>query len=209
MNSLLTLNKEKLDVINFMECAENLLCTDLSPHQRRILLVYIQHATLEIAGRWEEIFDPRLTVERPNYIFAAPKKLYKLDSLDAVKWFYNSLSTAGSSVRLLKNEEIYLTDKGFMSEAKYQIYMRGDTARLYGHDVKDDDGFYIESRWSIVNWQFDKQARMIGERVYPAPTADIQKIDKNAYWETAEVAEIMSERIDKGWKLLSDLDLNS
>lgn len=95
-----------------MACAENLLCTDLSPHQRRILLVYIQHATLEIAGRWEEIFDPRLTVERPNYIFAAPKKLYKLDSLDAVKWFYNSLSTAGSSVRLLKNEEIYLTDKG-------------------------------------------------------------------------------------------------
>ena len=209
MNSLLTLKKEKLDVIKFMECAENLLCTDLSPHQRRILLVYIQHATLEITGRWEEIFDPRLTVERPNYIFAAPKKLYQLDSLDAVKWFYNSLSTAGSSVRLLKNEEIYLTDKGFMSEAKYQIYMRGDTARLYGHDVNDDDGFYIESRWSIVNWQFDERARMIGERVYPAPTADIQKIDKEAYWETAEVAEIMSEKIDNGWKLLSDLDLTS
>ena len=50
---------------------------------------------------------------------------------------------------------------------------------------------------------------MIGERVYPAPTADIQKIDMDAYWETAEVAEIMSERIDNGWKLLSELDLTS
>ena len=94
-----------------------------------------------------------------------------------------------------------------MSEAECKIYMKGDTARLYGHDVNDDEGFYIESRWSIVNWQFDKRARLIGERVYPAPTADIQKIDKNAYWETTEVAEIMSERINKGWKLLTDLDL--
>ena len=187
MNSLLTLKKEKLDVIKFMECAENLLCTDLSPHQRRILLVYIQHATLEITGRWEEIFDPRLTVERPNYIFAAPKKLYQLDSLDAVKWFYNSLSTAGSSVRLLKNEEIYLTDKGFMSEAKYQIYMRGDTARLYGHDVNDDDGFYIESRWSIVNWQFDD---IYGQ---PPPLHELDKILSDAGFRLWDISHIYKD----------------
>jgi hypothetical protein len=34
-----------------------------SPRQRRIMLVYKQHASLEICGRWQEIFAPRLTVE--------------------------------------------------------------------------------------------------------------------------------------------------
>lgn len=195
---------ERLDVTKFMQCAENLLKTDISPHQKRILNVYIQHATLEICGRWQEIFDSRLTVDEPSYVFAAPKKMYVLNDAKSVKWFYDSLSSAGSSVRLLQNEEIYLTDYGFMSEAEFQIYMRGDTARKYGHEVDDEAGYYIESRWSVVNWKFNDKARMIGERVYPAPTATITKISAETFWSTDEVAKIMSTRIDIGWQNLSD-----
>ena len=118
--------------------------------------------------------------------------------------FYNALSTAGSSVRVLTDEEIYLTDKGFMSEALYHIYMRGETARSYGHDADDLDGYYIERRWSIVNWRFNDRARMIGERVYPAPTAELVKVDKSQFWTTEEVQDVLGAEIDSRWKLLND-----
>lgn len=195
---------ERFDVRKFLHGCDEKLAQDLSPHQRRIMLVYKQHASLEICGRWQEIFDPRLTVNEPDYVFAAGKKYYKLEDASSVRWFYNALSTAGSSVRLLTNEEIYLTDKGFMSEALYHIYMRGDTARSYGHDVADLDGYFIERRWSIVNWRFNEQARMIGERVYPAPTADLVQVDKSQFWTTEEVADILGDEIEARWQLLND-----
>jgi hypothetical protein len=195
---------QRFDVTKFLCGCDAKLAEDLSPHQRRIMLVYKQHASLEICGRWQEIFDPRLTVEQPDYVFAAPRKYYSLEDAASVKWFYNALSTAGSSVRLLTEEEIYLTDHGFMSEALYHIYMRGDTARDYGHDVDDPEGFYVESRWSVVNWRFNERARMIGERIYPAPTALVTKIPEEMYWTTEEVAAILNPEIEARWALLSD-----
>lgn len=194
----------RFDVRGFLGGCDEKLASDLSPHQRRIMLVYKQHASLEICGRWPEIFDPRLTVEEPDYVFAAGKKYYKLEDEGSVRWFYNALSTAGSSVRVLTDEEIYLTDKGFMSEALYHIYMRGETARSYGHEVDDLDGYYIERRWSIVNWRFNDRARMIGERVYPAPTAELVRVDRSQFWTTEEVQEVLGDEIDSRWKLLND-----
>jgi hypothetical protein len=195
---------QRFDVTKFLGGCDAKLAEDLSPHQRRIMLVYKQHASLEICGRWQEIFDPRLTVEQPDYVFAAPRKYYALEDAPSVKWFYNALSSAGSSVRLLTNEEIYLTDKGFMSEALYHIYMRGDTARAYGHEADDVEGYYVESRWSIVNWRFNEQARMIGERIYPAPTATLTRIPEEMYWTTDQVAEILNPEIEARWALLTD-----
>lgn len=194
----------RFDVREFLGGCDQKLASDLSPHQRRIMLVYKQHASLEICGRWTEIFDPRLTVEQPDYVFAAGKKYYKLEDAGSVRWFYNALSTAGSSVRVLTDEEIYLTDEGFMSEALYHIYMRGNTARSYGHVVDDLDGFYIERRWSIVNWRFNDKARMIGERVYPAPTADLVQVDRAQFWTTEEVQEVLGGEIESRWALLND-----
>ena len=88
---------QRFDVTKFLGGCDAKLAEDLSPHQRRIMLVYKQHASLEICGRWQEIFDPRLTIEQPDYVFAAPRKYYALEDAASVKWFYNALSSAGSN----------------------------------------------------------------------------------------------------------------
>lgn len=193
----------KLSLDDFMFAANQILQDDISDHHRRILNVYRQHAMLEIAGRWKEIFDPRLTVDSPEYVFAAPENYFELSGSDSVKWFYNSISVSGTSVRLIDNEDIVISDKGFMSEALYHIYLNGETARRWGHDVDSADGLYVESRWSCVYWKFNEEARMIGERIYPASTAKIAICEPDNFWTTANVSKILNPVIEKNWILLT------
>jgi len=187
------------NVCEFLRACDEKLREDLSPHQRRMMTVYKQHASLEICGRWQEIFDPRLTVENPSYVFAGPNRYLTLNTAATIRRFYHSIAAAKSSVRFLEDEEIYLTDSGFMSEALYRIYLPGTTAKLYGHDVLETDGYFVETRWAIVNWRFDADARLVGERIYPAPTADLEQVDEKQFWTTDEASVILHDEIETRW----------
>ena len=129
---------------------------------------------LEVSGRYEEIFTPDMTVSIRS-IGSARQTALELDGLEAVQGFYQSLIDNNSTVMLLEHENIIVNDWGFASEALFHSFIPAETAATNGHEVPDINAKYIESRWVCMMWHFDEAGRMIGERVYQAPTASLEK----------------------------------
>jgi len=171
----------KYDIRLLTLAADTLLKTTTNPRHRRILENYRRHAMLEVSGRYHEIFLPEMTVEKPFYRVASPMGNMELDGETAVKGFYQSLVDTGTTVMLLEQENIVVSDWGFASEALYKTFITADTATAAGHVVDDPKGKYIESRMICMMWPYDDKGRMIGERVYPAPTSTIEKCSEEDF----------------------------
>ncbi|WP_096390379.1 hypothetical protein [Halopenitus persicus] len=45
------------------------------PHRRAMLWNYLHHAALEVSGDWEDIFDPEMIVDDPQYEMHLGSKL--------------------------------------------------------------------------------------------------------------------------------------
>ena len=165
----------KYDIRRLTLAADTLLEKNTNPRHRRILSNYRRHAMLEVSGRYEEIFMPEMTVENPFYRISSADGVLELDGLEAVKGFYQSLIDKNSTVMLLEHENIIVNDWGFASEALFHSFMPAETAIANGHEVPDINANYVESRWVCMMWPFDEAGRMIGERVYQAPTASLEK----------------------------------
>lgn len=144
-----------------------------NPRHRAIAANYRLHAMLEVSGRWPEIFVPSLTVERPFYRVAGPEGVLELEGAEAVQTFYQGLQATETTVMILEHEHLVIDDGGFASEALYHTFMTGAAAQARGHADADPAATYVEHRWVCMIWPYDAQGRMIGERVYPAPTASL------------------------------------
>lgn len=163
----------KYDIRLLTLAADTLLKTVTNPRHRKILENYRRHAMLEVSGRYEEIFVPEMTVANPFYRVSSPDGVEELSGMEEVKEFYRSLIDTGTTVMLLEHEHLVVDDNGFASEALYNTFMTAEAAKEEGHDVPDMDAKYIEQRWLCMTWPYDEQGRMIGERVYPAHTANL------------------------------------
>jgi hypothetical protein len=166
-----------------------------NPRHRAIAGNYRLHAMLEVSGRWKEIFVPELTVEEPFYRFSRPNQLLELKGAQAVQSFYESLSASGTTVMLLEQEELTVDDWGFGSEALYITYMMGDSARMRGHPDADPAKRYTERRWVCMMWPYDQNARMIGERVYPAHTSTLEECSEDEFWTLEQVQDAFAPSI--------------
>ncbi|HBW84620.1 MAG TPA: hypothetical protein DEF79_11335 [Gammaproteobacteria bacterium] len=165
----------KYDIRRLTLTADTLLETTTNLRHRQILNNYRRHAMLEVSGRYKEIFTPEMTVEHPFYRITSADGVLELDGIEAVQGFYQSLIDNHSTVMLLEHENIIVNDWGFASEALFRSFIPAETAMANGHDVPDMNANYIESRWVCMMWPYDEAGRMIGERVYQAPTASLEK----------------------------------
>ena len=59
----------RFDITKTNIAVERLIETTDNPHHLYRLHAYNRHRYLEMAGRWEEIFTPDMTVEKPVYHF--------------------------------------------------------------------------------------------------------------------------------------------
>ena len=66
-----------------------------------MLQAYYRHRFLEIAGRYDEIFVPEMTVENPVYHVHASGQHTKLEGQDAVKRSYEEVNSGQRSGRVL------------------------------------------------------------------------------------------------------------
>ena len=112
-----------------------------------------------------------MTVERPFYRIASSEGVLELDGAEQVQTFYKGLVASDTTVMVLTDEELVIDDWGFASEALYHTFMTGEQAAARGHTGADPAKKYLEHRWVCMIWPYDTKGRMIGERVYPAPTA--------------------------------------
>lgn len=185
----------RIDPLMLTQAADRFLARSEHPRQRAIVANYRLHAMLEVCGRWPEIFTPALTVEQPFYRVATPAGVLELDGAAQVQTFYQGLQHTEATVMVLEGEELRVDDSGFASEALYHTFMGGATAQLRGHADADPARRYVESRWVCMTWPYDERARMIGERVYPAPTATLRECAEADFLTLAAVNQAFGERI--------------
>ena len=78
----------RFDITQTNAAVERLIETTENPRHLYLLHAYNRHRYLEMAGRFEEIFTPEMTVERPVYRFNMLDTNTTLDGAEAVKEVY-------------------------------------------------------------------------------------------------------------------------
>ncbi len=208
----------KHDVTKTNVAIDELLKTTLSPRHRFLLLTYYRHRYLELAGRYEEIFAPDMTVEEPLYhVHLASNKL-KLAGQNAVKSLYRTWAETNQCIFYAENEQVAVADNYVASTAKlYQqvsgaslkfnkamSYLPGFLSRpLVAKVLKmkgvtpDENSMYLYSNYIEMIWPYDDRGRMIGENVWePEPEkAEIIKLDRSDVLTVAQAAEKLNPLI--------------
>jgi len=78
----------RFDITQTNAAVERLIETTDNPRPLYLLHAYNRHRYLEMAGRFEEIFTPEMTVESPVYRFNLLDTTTRLDGAEAVKEVY-------------------------------------------------------------------------------------------------------------------------
>jgi hypothetical protein len=190
------------DLTDLTRAADKALARLTNPLHRKIIANYRLHAMLEVSGRWEEIFAPDMTVEHPFYRIASAQGVLELDGAEQVKTFYKGLVASDATVMILDHEELVIDDWGFSSEALYNTYLTGEQALARGNPDAVPGKKYIEKRWLCMTWPYDLQGRMIGERVYPAPTAELVECSDEDFLTIDDARRTFGPLLDEAQKEL-------
>jgi hypothetical protein len=206
------------DVTKTNIAIDELLKKTLDPRHRFLLLAYHRHRYLEIAGRYEEIFAPDMTVEEPLYHVNVASNKIKLVGQDAVKSLYRTWAETNQCIFYAENEQIAVADNYVASKARlYQqvsgvsltfnkamSYLPGFLSRplvakvLKMRGVKpDENSMYLYSNYVEMIWPYDDRGRLVGENVWePEPEkAEIIKLDRTDVLTTVQAAEKLNPLI--------------
>lgn len=167
-------------------------------HRRKIARNYYLHSLLEVAGRFEEIFDPRLTVEHPIYTFHHTGKVF--DGHDAVRGFYKAMADSEGNVIYSDDHHFAVADWGFTLEQVSHFYMTAAEFSQKTGERADDDAVYVENRPTMRAWPYDMQGRMIGETLYYGHVATYSKFDARHTLTPKGVQDVLAPLIDDAWR---------
>lgn len=190
----------KRDITKAAEAAEKLLKRpEITPHQRRILENYRRHVLLEVAGRWEEIFVPEMTVESPLYVVNRTHQRTVLDGRGPVREFYADQAKDGGHVTVIEDENLAVADWGIATEVTLNKYVPGWVVRRKGFEevdgqpVEDSAPYCITSRTAMI-WPYNERAQLVGEHLYEdATTLKIERMDSHENDITGEEAAKLLE----------------
>lgn len=166
----------KYDISKNAAAQDALLETLQNPRHRRIIENYRRHALLEVAGTYEPIFDPDMTVDVPCY------KIRWADSDgsdvvgDDVREMYRQMEAMGANVIVVTDEEIAVSDSGFFSRADFTQFFQGAVVRQMGYEADSPDAWYAVTNYVVAYWPYDEQCRMIGETGAAIGPPRIEKI---------------------------------
>jgi hypothetical protein len=142
-----------------------------------------------VAGEWEQIFHPDMTIETPVYIveFGAVRRQILRGS--EVHDMYRQMKAVGANVIVVTDEQIAVNDSGFGQEAYFHQYLRGDVLRAMGDDVDDLDSWYMKRTIVASFWPYDDRARLIGEHGSAIGPVEITQIPESEVVTEAEARE--------------------
>ena len=168
---------------------------ELDPHRKAIILNYIEHAALEGTDRWAEILEPERIVDVPIYnIRMGTPNVLRLQGREAVRQFYALLKEG-----VLTNEFINfaVADWGFASFFKIHLFMSGDTLVRQGTPIDDPLAFYhLEMPLVGMYWEYDEQARLVGENVYDILPPILTKMDPKDAPTADEVQRVLRRYLE-------------
>ncbi len=155
----------RFDITKTNIAVERLIETTENPRHLYLLHAYNRHRYLEMAGRWEEIFAPDITVEKPVYHFHMLGKVLTLDGAEAVQTVYREWTRVGQSVFYTDDEKLAVSDHMVVSTSTVYQQTPGAILAEDGAPV-DPDAMYLVKSAEHMIWPYDDQGRLIGEDVW-------------------------------------------
>jgi hypothetical protein len=161
----------EFDIRNTNIAVERLLEATENPRHRYMLEAYNRHRYLEMAGRYEEIFAPEMTVEHPVYRFEFYGQRLVLDGREQVEAVYREWTETDQCVFYAEAEELAVGDTMVVSRSLLSQQTLGAALVEMGIDA-DPDAMYLASTRIAMVWPYDERCRMIGEDVWEYDTSE-------------------------------------
>ena len=169
---------KQLDITKQNEAVEQTLQRTENPRHRYMLQAYLRHRYLESAGRYQEIFDPAMTVEHPFYRFTLLQGRFNLDGREQVEAMYHHWTVTNQAVFYVEDEQVAVGDHLIVGRGiSYQQTLGAELAAA-GVDADKDAMYLLRSQICMV-WPYDDRCRLIGEDVWEFDGAEraIFKLD--------------------------------
>lgn len=184
------------DITKTNEAVERLIQTTTDPKHLYLLHAYNRHRYLEMAGRFEEIFAPDMTVENPVYHFNMLGKSLKLEGAEAVKAVYREWTESAQCVFYVDDEKIAISDSVILSTAV--IYQQAPGKALVAEGVPaNPEAWYLVKTAEHMIWPYDDQGRLIGEDVweYEESVREFIELDPSDVLTVERSAELLAPLI--------------
>lgn len=193
------------EFVTMMRDVEDLIDRTENPLHRKILINYRRHGLLEVAGRYDELLRPNMTVEHPHYRVFEGGQAVIIDGMAEVRAFYEQLAALDMLVMWTGKQKIAVGDFGFSGEAEFSQFV---PAAMLGDNVfgdmgsnesgSDDDRWFLVRRTLAFFWPYDEQGRMIGEHVYEDTASKVvTEVSPDEVITGARAAELLNPIIDR------------
>lgn len=155
----------RFDITKTNAAVEQLIETTENPRHVWLLHAYNRHRYLEMAGRWEEIFAPEMTVAHPVYNFNVFGIKTVLDGAEAVQAVYREWAQNNQSIFYAENETLAVGDNMICSTATIYQQTPGAVLVAGGADL-DANATYLFKNVEHMIWPYDDEGRLVGEDVW-------------------------------------------
>lgn len=154
----------RFDISQTNRAVERLIETTDNPRHLYLLHAYNRHRYLEMAGRYEEIFAPDMTVEKPVYHFNMLGKSVTVEGADAVKALYRQWRDTAQCVFYVDDEKLAVSDDMIVSTSV--IYQQTPGAILAAEGVPaDPQATYLVKTAEHMIWPYE-DGLLVGEDVW-------------------------------------------
>jgi hypothetical protein len=144
---------------------ERLIETTENPRHLYLLHAFNRHRYLEMAGRFEEIFEPDMTVEKPVYHFNLLGQITILEGAEAVKEVYREWSDTAQCIFYAEDEKLAVSDTMVVSTSTLYQQTPGGILAADGAPV-DPGAMYLMKTVEHMIWPYDERGRLVGEDVW-------------------------------------------
>ncbi|MDP9043486.1 MAG: hypothetical protein M3O01_01620 [Pseudomonadota bacterium] len=165
------IDMSRLDITKQNVAVEKALANTTNPRHRYLLQAYLRHRYLESAGRWQEILDPSLTVDKPFYRFnLAGREPFTLDGKEQVGMLYGHWTATNQCIFYVEDEDVAIGDHMVVGRGIGYQQALGSELVAAGLDV-DPNAMYLKKSQIMMLWPYDDQCRLLGEDVWEFDTA--------------------------------------
>ncbi|RAV18102.1 hypothetical protein DQP55_01025 [Mycolicibacterium sp. GF69] len=185
----------RFDITQTNRAVERLIETTDNPRHRYLLHAYNRHRYLEMAGRYEEIFAPDMTVEKPVYHFNMLGKSITVEGTEAVKALYREWKGTAQCIFYSDDEKLAVSDDMIVSTSFIYQQTPGQILVAEGLPV-DPDATYLVKTAEHMIWPYDR-GLLVGEDVweYDESAREVIQLDPADVLTVEESAKLLDHLI--------------
>lgn len=206
------------DITMTNQAVRDLIKSIENPRHRFLLMSYDRHRNLEMAGRYEEIFAPDMTVREPIYHLDIHGLSVTLEGAEAVRSLYRMWAATNQAVFYTEGEQLAVADNFIASVTvgyqqvngralffdKILPYLpKSMSKRIVKRELAakafmvDERAMYLYKNVFQMIWRYDDRGRLLGEDVYePDPdNAEVTKLNRADILTTQQAARLLAPLI--------------